>query len=618
LDELRRCHNGAGARDGRPTAPSAEFPRRRRRASDPARDGGGTPGGPPPPRAAVRDDDDDENGIVVVVAGTDVGSSSHDAEEEPPGGSRDDSGVVPGGSAAAARRDAPPPPERRVEVLWHGGVPAGAIEDACAATTGECVRLAAAVVRERDADAAPRHRVEVVWHYGAGSGMSDARASRSATTAVARRRRPRINEDDDDDDGGGDGGGRRCRGPIALTDGERDGALLLAESFRVASSTFGLLADAVRFAGETAAATAGGASRLAGGAIRLSGWAVGGLGDAIANGGGDGGAGRGESVDDGGGGGGGERRKRSRRVAGTSVRLLAGAIEQLADSLLLAGSATEHVAFAAAGAAEGTVRIMEDAAASLSEMFSREGRRVANAIVPRTKAATGEVPNVIDSKMQPDVAGVAFSEDTNTPPENSNNPVRYETEGVGIEVMNFARSVSSWILGNADVVTADTVGVSSLAYEMLVVFLLCYLTSVVLLSSRDDRKRDLNTGKFHSPGIKDEEGVGRPNDIAFDGRRGTLADNHVTDDHDSQSTLTVESTMRVGPELSAGHNDRTLSARSSNLFFLLLMPLRLGRGIFALSWSIALSKGAILFVFHIVGWIYLSRVAQYKSSVIQR
>ena len=85
--------------------------------------------------------------------------------------------------------------------------------------------------------------------------MSDARAPRSATTAVARRRRPRINEDDDDG-GGGDGGGRRRRGTIALTDGERDGALLLAESFRVASSTFGLLADAVRFAGETAAAAA--------------------------------------------------------------------------------------------------------------------------------------------------------------------------------------------------------------------------------------------------------------------------------------------------------------------------------------------------------------------------
>ena len=314
----------------------------------------------------------------------------------------------------------------------------------------------------------------------------------------------------------------------------------------------------------------------------------------------------------GGGGGGGERRKRSRRVAGTSVRLLAGAIEQLADSLLLAGAATEHVAFAAAGAAEGTVRIMEDATASLSDMFSREGRRVANAVVPRTKAATGEVPNVIDSKMQPDAAIVAISEDTNALPENSNNTVRYETEGVGIQ------PIGRWILGNADVVTADTVGVSSLAYEMLGVFLLCYLTSVVLLSSRDDRKRELNTGKFHSLGIKEEAGVGRPNDIAFDGRRGTLADNHVTDDHDSQSTLTVESTMRVGPELSAGHNDRTLSARSSNLFFLLLMPLRLGRGIFASSWSIAFSKGALLFVFHIVGWIYLSRVAQYKSSVIQR
>ena len=239
--------------------------------------------------------------------------------------------------------------------------------------------------------------------------------------------------------------------------------------------------------------------------------------------------------------------------------------------------------------------------------------------MPRTEAGTAEVPIVIDNKMQPDVAGVATSEDANKPSKDSNDIVQYETEGVGIEVMNFSRSVASWILGNADVIAADTVGVSSLAFEMLGVFLLCYLASVVLLSSRDDRKRILNTGKFHSPGIKEEEGVGRPNDIAFDGRRGTLAGNHVTDDHDSQSTLTIESTIRVGPEVCTGHdNDRTMSALFANLFFLLFMPLRLGRGILALSWSIAFSKGALLFVFHIVGWIFLSRVAQYKSSVIQR
>ncbi len=117
-------------------------------------------------------------------------------------------------------------------------------------------------------------------------------------------------------------------------------------------------------------------------AVRLSGRAVGGLGEAIKRGGGgvkNGGEHRGDGSSDGGGAGGGvKRRKRSRRVAGTSMRLLAGAITQLADSLLLAGSAMEHVAFAAAGAAEGTIRIIEDAAASLLDMFSKEGRRSAN------------------------------------------------------------------------------------------------------------------------------------------------------------------------------------------------------------------------------------------------
>jgi hypothetical protein len=75
---------------------------------------------------------------------------------------------------------------------------------------------------------------------------------------------------------------------IALADGEHDGVLLFAELFCVVLTLFGLLADAIQFTGETAAALAGGALRLAGGAVRLFGQAVGGLGGVI-EGSGDGG-----------------------------------------------------------------------------------------------------------------------------------------------------------------------------------------------------------------------------------------------------------------------------------------------------------------------------------------
>ncbi|KAL3811172.1 hypothetical protein ACHAXA_002736 [Cyclostephanos tholiformis] len=529
-------------------------------------------------------------------------------------------------------------PSRRVEVLWPDAalgktrqendnhvddygvvvVPASAViieDDRCASDGEESDRIATAV-HMRDI-APPTRRVEVVWHDGAArSRIDDAQENDKQRTA---RRRPRR---DEDDDGGRDGGRRRGSGRrkmIPLTDGERDGALLLAESFRVVASTFGVLADVVRFTGETAAATAGGASRVAGGVVRLSGQAIGGLGEVIEGGGGDGVDYVGEQLDDvssnGRGEGGVKRRKRSRRVAGTSVRLLAGAIAQLADSLLLAGSATEHVAFAAAGAAEGTIRIMEDAAASLSDMFSREGMRSANEImVPPTETIVGEVANAIDDEIQPDAVGAVTVDTTKEPPEDSDDNIQYET-APGIDILDFVRSLATEILRNAEIIAADTGGVPSLTYEMLGVFLLCFFASVVLLPSRGDERRNLNTGKIHSFERIKEEGARRPNDIAFDGRRVTSATNHVTDDHDSQSTLTVESTMKVGSDFGS---ENTMSTFVAIFSFLLLMPLRLTRGVLVLTWSIAFSKGALLFVLHIVGWIYLSWVAQYKSSVVQR
>lgn len=298
------------------------------------------------------------------------------------------------------------------------------------------------------------------------------------------------------------------------------------------------------------------------------------------------------------------------------MRLLAGAITQLADSLLLAGSATEHVAFAAAGAAEGTIRIMEDAAASLSDMFSKEGRRTANEIIlPPIETMVSEVPSAIDEEIKPDVVSAVTVDITNESPGDSDDGIRYETEAAGVEIVDIVRSLASGILRNAEIIAADTGGVPSLAYEMLGVFLLCFLASVMLLSSRSDGRRNLNNCKPHfSERIKRED-VGRPNDIAFEGRRVTSAAIHVEDDHDSRSTLTAESTMKVGSDFGSEYSMSTFVAMFSCL---LLMPLKLAREILALTWSIIFSKGALLFVFHMVGWIYLSWVAQYKSSVIQR
>ncbi len=217
-----------------------------------------------------------------------------------------------------------------------------------------------------------RKRVEVVWHDAYGSAAN----AYYYTRQQEDNKRRTANESNNERFSRTRNQQRNSRKPlkyvlhkpeyedsdehwVAYTDAERDGARLLSESFRVASSTFGLVADAVRFTGETAAATAGGTARLLGGVVRVGGWAVESIGTAIEC----------ASIDtdddddndvvknhlgsvsnqiaapetN-------ERAKKrskifrnTRKIAGTSVRLVGDAIGQVSDSLLLAGSAAERV-----------------------------------------------------------------------------------------------------------------------------------------------------------------------------------------------------------------------------------------------------------------------------------
>ena len=99
-------------------------------------------------------------------------------------------------------------------------------------------------------DVVPK-RVEVVWHdtdyagdknaqyYTASQSTREHHQKRSKPRRVASK--PRNNKQTNEEQW------------AKLTDAEQDGALLLAQSFHVASSMFGLLGDGVRFAGESAA-----------------------------------------------------------------------------------------------------------------------------------------------------------------------------------------------------------------------------------------------------------------------------------------------------------------------------------------------------------------------------
>ncbi len=438
-------------------------------------------------------------------------------------------------------------------------------------------------------------RVEVVWHDTRLGKSSDnilpssnlappKRAERSLQSSASVK--PRISND---------------TSSISLTDAERDGALLLAESFRVASSAFGLLASGVRFAGETAAATAGGTARLAGGVVRLSGWAVGSLGEAIEN------SGSGQDIDA-------EQDllsswgnsdlkiKNKRIVAGTSVRLIGDAIEQIADSLLLAGSATEHVAFAATGAAEGTLRIVENSLTRISQIFLREGRRGSS-----TTSSFVEMESKVNiDEFASDLDEVSTFAVTKFTPEVAITSTQAENETVIIEVQKLCELFSTWVSRGADLIVSDTVGVPSLAMEMIGVFLLCFVASVFVLRSKNS---------IRSSGIEAGAGGDMQCTISI-GNPCESATSHRVAEDDSHTTLTVESTMR-GPDYDNG-KARSMHLGVATFVYILFVPLKLAQSILILAWGVFYRKEAALLVFYLLGWIFLSRSAQSKSSIIQR
>lgn len=391
---------------------------------------------------------------------------------------------------------------------------------------------------------------------------------------------------------------------LLLTDAEKDGALLLSKSFGVASSAFGLVGDAVRFTGETTAATAGGVARIAGGAVRVSGWAVGSLGEAIEN--------RGNTDDNVGqrltpppnDGISGREKAKKHQVIGSSIKLVGSAIEQVADSLLLAGSATERVAFAAAGAAEGTVRIVEDFASAVSDMFSKEGKRQQS--LPPLTTRLDDKSVFIDEELEVNQAIEKDNVKSLQEVKDDTNRSIPDTDTL-IDLLNH---IASWIDDNTETVIADTVGVPSLAPEMLGVFLICFMASILLLSHPEGKPKAIGSNPS-SPNYKP-----RDMHVTFHHNEGKLSnENEGGNENDSQSTLTAESTMRLGLDWATR---QSVSNVTSTVFFLVSLPFKLFRLIMVILFKIIFSSKTALLGIHLFCWFFLSRVSQYKSSVIQR
>ena len=242
-------------------------------------------------------------------------------------------------------------------------------------------------------------------------------------------------------------------------------------------------------------------------------------------------------------------------------------------------------------------------------MFSREGKR-------EQRVEDDDEVDVV-SVVEPD-----FSANHLNAPEDEPSLTYSELEEAGVsqsqvhsienDVTNLLRSLSSWTVDNTDIIVAETAGVPSLAPEMLGVFLLCFLASIFVLSPKTNK-----TVQQTDDDNDNKEGL----EISFPVHKAFVRHNSIEvalqydHDNDSHSTITLGSTNRAGPDpLPPSLIKRVLRA----LFFVVVLPLRLIRVILVLTWRIVTSKKTLLLLVYISGWLFLSRVSQYKSSVIQR
>lgn len=390
-----------------------------------------------------------------------------------------------------------------------------------------------------------------------------------------------------------------------LEDTEREGAILLSDTFRVTSSAFGLLADAVRFAGETTAATAGGTARLVGGAVKAGGWAVGSLGSAITP----------DTVD-------GsnnldntsrmkKHRTRTRHVAGASVKLLGDAIDNVAESLLLAGSATERIAFAAAGVAEGAVRVVEDFTSSLSNAFAKEGRR--GIIVSKPSMTVVESSDVAaDIITKPPETDTILPLEKNTDSIVESKELRSAGDAVEEDLIEnlskYLLLASTWTLQNADYIMQDTAGVASSAPQVLFVLVFLYFASLALLSTGINERSNQLGNEIDAPRKLMPDPVKSSN-------RKVIPEGILAGDGDTHSTLTIDSTMRRDP---GTHFTQIGTGAVKCAFLVAIFPLKLFWVAGKYGIRLVLSKKTALLVIYALGWFFICQISQNKSAAIER
>ena len=243
------------------------------------------------------------------------------------------------------------------------------------------------------------------------------------------------------------------------------------------------------------------------------------------------------------------------------------------------------ITFAAASIAEGAVRFVGDIAMSVSDMFATETQNALESGLASTERSHALDTATIETDQL----------DTHSTTLVMNETTQLDGSSLIESQMSDDHSddepfIFLWAMNNVDDIMADTLGVGSLAPELLGVFVVCYFASLMLL--RGNRS-------------KEERGFEKPSHISVPKERLCGPHESVThdthNDTDSHTTITADWTMKMEKQRI---RSSFLKRITRGIFFVVLSPMRLFILAACWVWSLLFNRKSILLL------LYSSKCAQ--------
>ena len=373
------------------------------------------------------------------------------------------------------------------------------------------------------------------------------------------------------------------------------GAKLLSGSFQLLSNTAGFLADTVRVSGDTTAGIVGSSVKVIGTAVKSAG---NGLSSASRR------LDRNSSAEDSSAGeesnnqqhpfGRGQRKKKygnigkhTRRVAAKSVKLVGSVVGGLGESLLIAGVAAESLAASTAGVAEETVRILENLAGTISVAISFQSRR------KRSSKGNGTATDIGSPRKTLSPYYLSFGTYEEMPAGGDS------TAATKARSMDDILELMEILVGDAGnfwtFVSSDIDDVPSMATELLVALVLCYLATLVILPA---------------PNISSErtEKKLKPSLWFFGWRFGFFASNERISVRDGKNMENEKRPTKVSKRRPCRYITKKI----------ILAPFRILKWFLGMICKAIFNRHVALFTVYALIWTYISQLSQERALLIQR